>query len=89
MTQGQSSLDLPPSLFSNTNHTVTVVSVFFATLGHVLTGTEARGTLNTSLLNGSDWFLNSRLASITIRPRPPDVITPPFKLALEAYKVSD
>lgn len=57
------------------------------TLGHMLTSTEAHGTLNTSILNDSDWFLNSKLASITIRPTTPDVIEPPFKLAVETPKV--
>ena len=89
MTHGQNSLHLPSTLFSRTNQTVTVVSVFFKTLGDVLTSTEAHKTLNASLTDDSDWFLNSRLASITVRPRPPDVITPPFKLALQTKKVLD
>ncbi|KAJ7374174.1 hypothetical protein OS493_009516 [Desmophyllum pertusum] len=88
MTHGQSSLDLPSTLFSQTNSSVTIVSVIFLTLGKVLTSTEALAELNTSYSNDSDWFLNSRLASITVRPRPPDVIKPPFKLALETNKVT-
>jgi len=87
MIHGQSSLDLPPTFFSQTNNPVTIVHVIFWTLGSVLTNTEALRELNTSYSNGSDWFLNSRLASITVRPRPPDVIKPPFKLALETNKV--
>lgn len=89
MTQGQNSLDLPSTLFSRANQTVTVVSVYFKTLGDVLTSTEAHKTLNTSLTDDSEWFLNSGMASITVRPRRPAVITPPFKLALETQKVLD
>lgn len=88
MIHEQSSLDLPPAFFSQTNNSVTIVSVIFWTLGNVLTNTEALKELNTSHSNGSDWFLNSRLASVTVRPRPPDVIKPPFKLALETNKVT-
>lgn len=88
MTHGQSSLDLPSTLFSQTNNTVTIVSVIFSTLGKVLTSTEELKKLNSSHSNSSGWFLNSRLASITVRPRLPDVINPPFKLALETNKVT-
>lgn len=88
MTHGQSSLDLPSTLFNQTNNTVTIVSVIFSTLDKVLSNTEALKILNASHSNGSDWFVNSRLASITVRPRPPDVINPPFKLALETNKVT-
>ena len=88
MIHRQSSLDLPPTFFSQTNNSITIVSVIFWTLGNVLTHTEAIKELNTSYSNGSDWFLNSRLASITVRPRPPDVIKPSFKLALETNKVT-
>lgn len=88
MIHEQSSLDLPPAFFSQTNNSVTIVSVIFLTLGNVLTNTAALKELNTSHSNGSDWFLNSRLASITVRPRSPDVIKPPFKLALETNKVT-
>ena len=85
ITQGQSSLALPPMLFSQSNSSVTVVSVFFSTLGQILTSSEA---LNISYSSGSDWLINSQLASVTVRPSPPDVIQPPFKLALETNKVT-
>ncbi|XP_022798427.1 uncharacterized protein LOC111336573 isoform X2 [Stylophora pistillata] len=85
ITHRQSSLELPSLLFSRNNTSVTVVSVFFSTLGQILTRTKA---LDTSYLSGSDYLLNSRLASITVRPRPPNVIQPPFKLALETNKVA-
>lgn len=88
MIHGQSSLDLLQTFFSQTNTSVTIVSVIFSTLGNVLTNAEALKELNTFHFNGSRWFLNSRLASITVRPRPPDVIKPPFKLALETNKVT-
>jgi len=88
MLHGQSSLDLPPTFFSQTNNSITIVSVIFWTLGNVLTNTEAIKEFNTSHSKGSEWLLNSRLASITVRPRRSDVIKPPFKLALESNKVT-
>ena len=64
------------------------MTVFFKTLDQVLSSTEAlAAAFNTSFMNDSDWFFNSRVASITMRPRPSDVITPPLRLALETQKV--
>lgn len=88
MIHGQSSLDLPPTFFSQTSNSVSIVSVIFWTLGNVLTSTEAIKEFNTPPSIGSEWLLNSRLASITVRPRRSDVIKPPFKLALETNKVT-
>ena len=89
ITEGQSSLEIPPTVFSQLNSTVTAVTVFFSTLGHVLTSTKAHGRLSTSLGTDSHWTLNSILASVTIRPAPPDVISTPFNIALEAKKVPE
>lgn len=89
MTHGQSSIDLPPTLFGQTNYSVTVVGVYFNTLDQVLKSSDTCVTITsgTSLINDSNWSFDSRVASITMRPRPSEVIAPPFKLVLEKRKV--
>lgn len=89
MTHGQSSIDLPPTLFSQTNNSVTVVGAYFNTLDQVLKSSDTYITIasGTSFINDSNWSFDSRVASITMRPRPPEVIAPPFKLVLEKRKV--
>ena len=89
MTHGQSSIDLPPTLFGQTNYSVTVVGVYFNTLDQVLKSSDTCVTITsgTSLINDSNWSFDSRVASITMRPRPPEVIAPLFKLVLEKRKV--
>lgn len=89
MTHGQSSIDLPPTLFSRTNNSVTVVCAYFNTLDQVLKSSDTYITIasGTSFINDSNWSFDSRVASITMRPRPLEVIAPPFNLVLEKRKV--
>lgn len=89
MTHGQSSIDLPPTLFGQTNNSVTIVGVYFNTLDQVLKSSDTCITIafGTSLTNDSNWSFDSRVASITMRPRPPEAMAPPFKLVLQKRKV--
>lgn len=89
MTHGQSSVELPPTLFNQTTDSITVVGVFFNTLDQVLTNTDATTAFGGSLTNDSKWSFDSRLASITMRPHPPKIIAPPFILVLEKLKVME
>ena len=84
MRHGFTALELPSSVFRNANGSVIVVKIIYKTLGKVLNDVPV---LDRSRVNSTGWILNSELLSITVMPRPSDVIEPPVKISLKTNQV--